>query len=102
VAFYIKLVITTKNTWLQLSPNNHLNFHFFIKFSKSRTKASSIEVPKFKAAFIFWRKVISLTMLTIRERAWAATDEDIETLTGGGKRPISKKEECQETMIQNK
>ncbi len=40
---------------------------------------------------------MSLTMLTIRERAWAATDEDIATWTGGGKRPISAKEECHET-----
>ncbi len=45
--------------------------------------------PETFVPFIFWREVMSQTTLTMRERAWEATDEDTSTLRGGGKRPIS-------------
>jgi hypothetical protein len=65
---------------------------FWISPTETEGTAGSIAKLEATAAFILWREVMSLTMLMIRERAWAATDEDIETLTGGGKKPISTRE----------
>ena len=63
----------------------HLNFHFAIILSispedtRGAAAATADPDPDTFAPFIFWRLVMSHTMLTMREREWAATDDGTST-----------------------